>query len=204
MRKVLFSLLMALVVAVSVVGCKKPLSDEEKAKMTVEKFVEYVQNSKLDSAKEVYPKCTFVNALKFETFSITGVSKWKYSDDIYFVVCNNTCHNENGGLINSVLKFTVNTRMYENQDIQYIESSDGLIQLPEDFAIFLTKTGALTKTMNDVDIINDFSAFTDFADYYIQKMQIGVDGLAELNYTGAEYHKYLLENPHPTACFRLN
>lgn len=39
MRKVLFSLLMALVVAVSVVGCKKPLSDEEKAKMTVEKFV---------------------------------------------------------------------------------------------------------------------------------------------------------------------
>lgn len=192
MRKVLFSLLMALVVAVSVVGCKKPLSDEEKAKMTVEKFVEYVQNKDKLGISTIYPKCTFPNAIHLETVTITGITP--FGDDNFIVVCNNAHHDESGKLVNSVIKFNVNTKI-DKEDIKRIVSSEGLIQIPSLYRTFLLKTGAMDENYNDGLIADEFSAFSAFIDYYIKNTGMDIGELALQNYNGDEYDIFTAKFP---------
>lgn len=199
MRKVLFSLIITLVVAVSVVGCKKPLSDEEKAKLTVEKFVEYVQNKQKIGILTIYPKCTFSDAIHLGTVTITGITP--FGDDNYIVVCNNTYNDDSGELVNSVIKFNVNTQMYK-EDLKCIVSSSGLIQIPSLYRFFLIKTGALHKNANDELIAYEFSAFTDFIDYYIQNTGMNIEELALQNYNGDEYKIFTTKFPEVSRVLR--
>lgn len=152
-----------------------------------------MQNKQKIGILTVYPKCTFSDAIHLGTVTITGITP--FGDDNYIVVCNNTYNDDSGELVNSVIKFNVNTQMYK-EDLKCIVSSNGLIQIPYLYRIFLIKTGALSKNANDEIIAYEFSAFTDFIDYYIQNTDMNIGELASQNYEGDEYNIYLSKYPH--------
>lgn len=182
--------------------CNK-ITPEEKAEITVKKFFECVKLHKTDSIGIIYPKCTFEKAINVGRISILSAEPWG-DQGLYIVTCNNSHNDENGSLINSSCEFVVQTNMYDNQVLQSINSSKGLIELPLEARKFLYKTGALQDVTEDSDIADEYSTYIDFIDYAIQNTQQSLSVLAERTYSGNEYNWYLTNCPHTNARMRLS
>lgn len=178
-------------------GCKsKPdLTPEEKAKLTTQKFIEYISANKLDSAISIYPDCdAFIKAIKFSSMSVVSVNNYGY--DVYTVTYNNSHVDENGKLVNSSIQIRVDVNTYKDKDIQKIIWSEGLIKIePSALEPFLRKTGALIDGFGDTDFANDYPAFIDFANYNIRNTQMSIEELATQSYSGYEFNKWLMDNP---------
>ena len=198
MRKILLFVCIVLFA----LSCKK-ITPEDKAKLTVERFVDCLKRNKQDSVSIIYPNCSFSKAVNIGQFSILSVEPWG-NQGLYIVTCNNSHNDETGALANSSVRFTVQTRMYESKDIQNIQDSQGLIELPTELRTFLTKTGALRESVNDADIAKEYSAYIDFANFAMQSTQLDMKTLAEQTYSGDEYNLYLANYPHANTSVRLS
>lgn len=183
------------IIFIGITSCKsKEITPENKVRMTIEKFFSCAAQSKTDSALLIYPDCVFYDKIHIGKISILSIEPCG-DDGLYKVVCNNSHYNDNGELVNSSIHFTVETEIYKDQEIQRINDSNGLLQLPASLMTFLRKTGAIGGN-NDAEIADEFSAYLDFVDFSIKKYQMDIDMLAEQKYTGNEYTQYLFEHPH--------
>lgn len=202
MRKFLLLAALCIFAIANFSSCKK-VTPEEKAKITVERFFDCLKHNKLDSVNMLYPNCTFYKAISIGHISILSVEPWG-NQGLYIVTCNNSHNNETGALVNSSIKLTVQTKLHENEDIQNIQNSQGLIELPIELRKFLTKTGALQESVNDIDIAKEYSAYIDFVNFVMQNTQLDMNTLAEQTYSGDEYNLYLTNYPHANTSVRLS
>lgn len=183
-------------------SCKKTTL-EDKAKVTVERFVDCLKHNKQDSITLIYPNCSFAKATNIGQVSILNIKPWG-NQGLYVVTCNNLHSDETGALVNSTVRFTIQTKIYEDKDIQKIQDSQGLIELPTELRSFLIKTGALRESVNDADIAKDYSAYIDFVDFMMQNTQLDIKALADQTYSGDEYNLYLANSPHANASVILS
>lgn len=195
MKKNIYVMLITLCTFMSMTSCKpKKISSEDKARATIEKFFNCVAQGKADSMLLIYPDCIFYDDIHIGRISILSIEPCG-DDGLYKVICNNSHYNDNGELVNSSIHFTVETDFFKDQEIQRINDSNGLLQLPASLMTFLRKTGAIGGN-NDAEIADEFSAYLDFVDFSIKKYQMDIDMLAEQKYTGYEYTQYLFKHPH--------
>lgn len=188
-------LLPLIALSILMIGCKKQMSLKDKAKLTTEKFIEYIKTNKTDSAISLYPDCaSFIQSIKMGNVSI--VSAETYDSVHYIVTCNDSHMDENYKLVNTSIRFNVVTTLYKDKDIQEIIDSNGLYPIqPTALAVFLRKTGALFETEEDANLAKDFNIYVDFANSYIQKTNLSIEELAEQTYTGNEYNSWAWDNP---------
>lgn len=200
MKQKIFQLAVILSILVSVTSCKKT-SPADKARITVERFIDCAKQNKTDSMQIIYPDCSFYKAINIGQVSVLSVKPWG-DQGLYTVVCNNSHCNDNGEMVNSSIEFTVQTELYEKQDLQRITDSKGLLQLPTPLMKFLRKTGAIGNN-TDKEIADEYPAYWDFIKFSVATTQMDIDALAEKDYTGEEYNMYLSQYPHINGQMKL-
>lgn len=197
------SLIVLSILAVTNFSSCRKTTLEDKARVTVERFINCLKHNKQDSIAMIYPNCSFAKAINIGQVSILDVKPWG-NQGLYVVTCNNSHSDETGALVNSSVRFTIQTKMYEDKDIQNIQDSQGLIELPTELRSFLNKTGALRESVNDADIAKEYSAYIDFVNLMMQNTQLDLKTLADQTYSGDEYNLYLANFPHANASVRLS